>query len=299
MSDPSQLSPRALGEAIGVSQSSLKRWADRGLLEVHRTAGGHRRIEVREALRFIREAGFTVIRPELLGLEGAELAASLEEGLDSAVDRFRRALTAGDEDIARSVILGLFAEGRPLSLIFDEVFRPALAAIGLLWLDDPHGITIEHRATDICAHVIGDLRGRIAPKEGRRIAIGGAPSGDPYHLPSAMIATALAAEGYRPMNLGPNFPVHGLAEAAAREEARLVWLSVTAAPAVGELRDGILDLVDQLHPREIPVIAGGAALGALELPELAGLHVGRSMADLVAIAREIGAAGSGDLAHRA
>ena len=72
--DRTQLSPRTLGEAIGVSQSSLKRWADRGILRVHRTAGGHRRIDRREALRFIREAGFTVVRPELLGISAADLS---------------------------------------------------------------------------------------------------------------------------------------------------------------------------------------------------------------------------------
>ena len=40
------LSPRELAEAVGVSESSLKRWADRGRVHVHRTEGGHRRIPV-------------------------------------------------------------------------------------------------------------------------------------------------------------------------------------------------------------------------------------------------------------
>ncbi|HEX9106572.1 MAG TPA: MerR family DNA-binding transcriptional regulator, partial [Longimicrobiales bacterium] len=54
-SDPaSYLSPRELAEAVGVSESSLKRWADRGVLAVERTAGGHRRIPLGEAVRFIR-----------------------------------------------------------------------------------------------------------------------------------------------------------------------------------------------------------------------------------------------------
>src|SRR5690242_3719305 len=60
------LSPRDLADALGVSESSLKRWVDAGKLAAFRTEGGHRRIAVSEALRFIRETGAPVARPELL-----------------------------------------------------------------------------------------------------------------------------------------------------------------------------------------------------------------------------------------
>src|SRR5262245_52765982 len=63
-----KLSPRQLADAIGVSESSLKRWADAGKLAVSRTEGGHRRITMTEAVRFIRDTGATVVRPDLLGL---------------------------------------------------------------------------------------------------------------------------------------------------------------------------------------------------------------------------------------
>ena len=79
------LSPKELGSAIGVSESSLKRWADDGRLRVARTAGGHRRIELREAVRFIRASGFTVQRPELLGL--AELDGIERDAIDRLLDR--------------------------------------------------------------------------------------------------------------------------------------------------------------------------------------------------------------------
>jgi len=63
------LSPKELAEAIGVSESSIKRWADGGRLAVQRTAGGHRRIPREEALRFLREEGLRPVRPEILGVE--------------------------------------------------------------------------------------------------------------------------------------------------------------------------------------------------------------------------------------
>ena len=66
------LSPRELGQAIGVSESSLKRWADEGRIKFARTTGGHRRIVLTEAVRFIRQAGMPVLRPHLLGLADLE-----------------------------------------------------------------------------------------------------------------------------------------------------------------------------------------------------------------------------------
>jgi len=64
------LSPKDLAAAVGVSESSLKRWADDGSILVTRTEGGHRRIAVGEAIRFIRESKLQLVRPGVLGLGG-------------------------------------------------------------------------------------------------------------------------------------------------------------------------------------------------------------------------------------
>ena len=66
------ITPRQLADAIGVSESSLKRWADAGKIHVSRTDGGHRRIALTEAVRFIRDTKSTVVRPDLLGLPSNE-----------------------------------------------------------------------------------------------------------------------------------------------------------------------------------------------------------------------------------
>jgi len=58
------LSPRELADALGVSESSLKRWVDAGKITAARTEGGHRRIALQEAVRFIRETGAPLARPE-------------------------------------------------------------------------------------------------------------------------------------------------------------------------------------------------------------------------------------------
>ena len=93
------ISPRHLAEAIGMSESSLKRWADRGFLSVTRTAGGHRRIAVQEAIRFIRSRELTILDPVLLerrtfiGQSGLAMVQSFDlflDGSSPAIDRGQR-----------------------------------------------------------------------------------------------------------------------------------------------------------------------------------------------------------------
>src|SRR5215212_8889541 len=62
------LTPKDLADAVGVSESSMRRWIDSGRLRTTRTAGGHRRVEFVEAVRFIRESGTPLVRAEILGL---------------------------------------------------------------------------------------------------------------------------------------------------------------------------------------------------------------------------------------
>jgi len=52
---PNLLSTRQVATLLGVGGSSVKRWADRGLLACVKTAGGHRRFE-REAVDSFRRA---------------------------------------------------------------------------------------------------------------------------------------------------------------------------------------------------------------------------------------------------
>jgi len=79
-------SPKQVARAIGVSESTLKRWCDGGLIPMTKTAGGHRRIEVAAVIKFLRETGRQVVEPELLNLPVT--AGKTEWTLARAVPQF-------------------------------------------------------------------------------------------------------------------------------------------------------------------------------------------------------------------
>ena len=100
----SVLSPKELAAAVGVSESSLKRWADDGRINVHRTVGGHRRISLQEAVRFARAENLPVVRPEVLGLpEVGRIRNVNGENRSDATALLCDALRGGRSEEARAI----------------------------------------------------------------------------------------------------------------------------------------------------------------------------------------------------
>jgi len=280
------LSPRDLARSLGVSESSVKRWVDDGALAAMRTAGGHRRIALAEAVRFARQSGSPVVRPDLLVGAGAPApvarfdAATQEE----MGERLYGLLERDDAAAARALLLALYVSGWPVAGICDGPMRGALARIGALWLHGPVGIVIEHLATGTCVRALAEMRTLFPPPaEGAPVALGAAPSGDPYLLPSMMAAAVLAELGYRDHNLGPEVPMAALEQAAERYRPQIVWLAMSVARDEARLAADVADLAGRLALRGASLVVGGR--GAPALAPSPGLVRIDSMAELSAFAR--------------
>src|SRR5688572_28631719 len=170
------LSPKDLAAAIGASESSLRRWIDSGDIRVSRTAGGHRRIPLSDAVQFIRKMGAVVVRPEVLNLPA--LPTAMPGSADADEQALFAALRDGERELARGLVFSWYLAGRSMHAIFDGPLRGALYQLGELWKHDERGILVEHRATEICLAMITSLRLLVpAPAAEPPLAIGGAPSG--------------------------------------------------------------------------------------------------------------------------
>ncbi|KAB2962280.1 MAG: helix-turn-helix domain-containing protein [Thermoanaerobaculia bacterium] len=283
------LSTHELADALGVSESSIKRWADEGLLRVSRTAGGHRRIARAEAIRFARATRAAVVRPARLGLPEAGVAAADERSGDDA-ERLYRYLERGAGALARGLVFQLYLEGQTVAAIVDGPVRAALERIGMLWHERADGVFCEHRATEFCAQALHQLRLLLVPPAGAPLALGAAPAGDPYLVPSLAAAAVLASEGFDTVNLGADTPIEALEQAVESLGPRLVWVSMSAAPHSERLGRELAALARTLAPRGAHLAVGGRAAAGLRLPALPNLQVGASMAELAAFARGLASA---------
>lgn len=279
------LSPKQLGTAIGVSESSLKRWIDDGLIEVTRTTGGHRRIELAEAIRFVRNRGYTINDPAVLGLSAADdKTGRADDG--QLADHFHEMLVNGRDKQFISAVTRLYLDGHTLSELIDGPICHSMARIGEIWHNNPDGIGIEHRATDILIRTLGYMHSLLkAPAETAPLAIGGAPPRDQHLISSLCISLVLAEQGWREANLGANTPWDQLERSAVGQQASLVWLSMTAEPGT-DYAPHLRSLADTLAQIPCQVVVGGRQLDdQIVRMGLPNLHTARSMAELVSFSR--------------
>ncbi|MEO7095548.1 MAG: helix-turn-helix domain-containing protein [Polyangiales bacterium] len=267
------LSPKDLAEALGVSESSLKRWVDAGKIAAIRTEGGHRRISLTEAVRFIRETGAVVVHPEMLGMP--EIARAGPE-------RLFHHLRGGDALGARGWLLGRYLAGASVEELCDGPVREAMQTLGELWRHDEAGIFIEHRATDICLQALAQLRNMFTLLAEAPIALGATPEDDPYLLPTFMAAIVMASCGLRTVNLGPDTPVSAMAAAAQEHQPGLVWISVSA-PLPAARSKAIADWLLSLPATTTTVVGGRHS----ETIAAHGVHRVETMTELATLARGV------------
>jgi excisionase family DNA binding protein len=287
LSNKKTLSPKDLARAVGVSESSVKRWADEGVIQVARTAGGHRRITVVEAVRYIRVSGLPIVDPAAMGI--SDLTRVPAEHLsrpDSSDQPLVDAISDGQAELARGLVLSMYLGGRSVAEICDGPVTRAMHGVGDLWKHSSTGIIIEHRAMDICLQALNQLRALLpSPADAAPIATGGTPEGDPYLLPTLMAATVLAAEGWREENLGPSLPLELMTEAARKHQADLLWLSVSVELPTDVLAAQIVELGAKLAGMDVVLAVGGRMLPPRPMILKQNVNVIGSMSELAAFAR--------------
>jgi len=192
--------PKQVALAIGVSESSVKRWCDKGKIFTKYTAGGHRRISTSGLLTFLRNSRHELRDPQAIGLpDRLPIVALSQEDLQVKIVN---ALTAGDEVALTQIAIELFLAEHSIAKICDEYIATALHKVGDLWQCNKIEVYQERLACQMSQRILALLRNMIpAPPENAPVAIGAAPAGDLYSLPSMMVECAIGQFGSRDTNL--------------------------------------------------------------------------------------------------
>ncbi len=280
------ISPNQAAKALGVSEASLKRWCDKGLLPVIRTAGGHRRIPIHGVLQFIRQQGADLVSPEVLGLPPATGRSG--HSLDRVRDLVRTALEAGDEPQCERLIFNLYLSGHATHQVFDRVVGEAFHQIGHRWSHGDVEVYEERRGVEVALRVLFHLRQAlpVAP-ESAPLAIGGTLGGDPYALPTGMAEIALREAGWRAQSYGTNHPVETLCKAIEEVRPRLFWLSVSAFPGGDQFLTEYQQLQKVAETNRVALAVGGRALDSALRERMSYSAYGDTMGHLVAFARTL------------
>lgn len=253
------VTPNQVAKALGVSEASLKRWCDKGLLPVIRTAGGHRRLPINGVLKFIRGNGHHMVRPEVLGLPPA--TGRSNHAIERMRQLMREAVESGDEQQVRRLVFNLYLGGHPVTDICDAVIAPAFHDIGDRWSHGSTEVYEERRGVEICLRVLHQLRAALtAPDESAPQAIGGTLEGDFYSIPTTMVELALIEAGWRAQSYGSGHPAPTLVTAMERVRPRLFWLGVSHISDEPRFVSDCEQLYETAEGLGIAFIVGGQAL---------------------------------------
>jgi methanogenic corrinoid protein MtbC1 len=255
------LTPRQVARAIGVSEASVKRWCDRGLIETSRTEGGHRRLAVESVVAFLKEAGHPVIQPELLGLPST--TGHSERMLVRARQQFVSALGDGLEDVGLQVVLDLREAGHSVSAIADAVIVAALAE---LVGDAPEDAFKRHRGDEIGLRVVNALRADLAePDASAPMALVAAVDGDPSTLPVALAELVLREAGWNAVSLGSLLPFATLKKAIGKHKPRLLFLYVPLVRDEEQIAREFAALEEVAAKRKTKVVVSGEGVAKADL----------------------------------
>ncbi|MFN3190906.1 MAG: helix-turn-helix domain-containing protein [Aureliella sp.] len=253
------LTTRQVAEALSVSESSVKRWCNNGVIPTVRTVGGHRRIPLSTFLKFLEDTDRTVTAP-IAGIIERTVSEPVTAFSGDPRSLFHDALSSGEESKCRELLTAAYASKESIAWLADEFIASTMKAFGDEWSCGDLEVYQERRGCEICSRLLYEFRRLIPePPENGPLAIGGAPEGDLYSLPSQIVELVLRECGWRAMNLGSNLPIPTLAAAVAEHKPRLLWLSVSHLDDrerfVRQYQEMCRDL-----PAETMVVIGGRAL---------------------------------------
>lgn len=252
------LTPKQVARAIQVSESSVKRWCDKGAIPTHYTAGGHRRIPLGGLMEFLRLNQHQLMAPEAIGLPAT--SGRTMWVIDRAAQQMTEALLAGDEPCCRQIAIDLFLAERSLGLICDEVLARAFVEIGDRWACGLAEVYQERRGCEIARRVLHDLRSLVAvPVTDAPTAVGAATAGDHYALGTMMVELVLRDARWNAVSLGSNLPFDTLAQALRQHRPRLFWLSCSHIEDEGAFLEGYAALYDEFA-LNVAFVVGGRAL---------------------------------------
>ncbi len=216
------LTTKGVAKLLRVSEATVKRWADSGLLQSDKTVGGHRRFSLNSVAHLRRELG---IGP---GAETPTRQSGQKRGsaILPATVPFADTLLRADEKEAGAILVQAYLSGAALTTLFDETITGAMHHIGELWFNGSITVADEHLATRVVFDALQTLNAVIVPVQPNGLkAICCGIEGDLHELPVQLARIILESEGWEVQSLGPNTPLFALSEMVARQRPQLVCIS--------------------------------------------------------------------------
>ncbi|MDQ4122773.1 MAG: B12-binding domain-containing protein [Acidobacteriota bacterium] len=251
------LKTKEVARICGVSDATVKRWAEAGILRSEKTSGGHRRFRAEDVARFQLESGLGLkqtgaVQP-ILKTVSARLARKFQD--ESALFR---ALVAGHEDETTALLIDAFLRGKSLAQIFDREICPAMTRVGELWFENQLSVADEHLATRTVLSSVQKLQ-TITPvaESNGKLAMCCTIEGDFHELSAHLVQVLLENAGWEVLNFGAHTPLFALAEKAVEHKPDLICISAAIMPDVERAARDLRNFRADIAKINAAIVIGG------------------------------------------
>ncbi|NQW04988.1 MAG: helix-turn-helix domain-containing protein [Acidobacteria bacterium] len=210
MTSDSMLTTTEAAKLAAVAPSTIKRWADEGILPFSRTAGGHRRFE-----RFAIE-------------EYVRGQARASSGDASPSDSWIRVLTHGQRYDIDSRLLEARGRLGGWFRVADEI-GGVLAEMGRRWVSGQLTIAEEHVASDALLRSLTRIGDTLPVRLGGKRSLIVCAGDDDHTLGLSLAELCLREVGVSPVWLGRRTPVAEVSRLVGEGDVDLVVVSASVA----------------------------------------------------------------------
>jgi MerR family transcriptional regulator, light-induced transcriptional regulator len=235
---------------LGVSASTFKRLCERYAIPLHRTTGGHRRID-RADLDQAYKYFWNGSRKKCVSMDASD---------PDSTRQFVKHLMDRNVDTIMETIWESLETPEQLSEVLENTLIPALWHIGELWRTQEMDVYQEHICSNTVCTILDLLLCRLPKVEATGcLAIGGTFESNLDSIASKVACLVLRSIGMRSVDLGCNLPATSIAKAASDLQPSIVWICHTHV----ENPESIVEnhrILRQSLASSVRVIIGGGGL---------------------------------------
>ena len=256
------LTTREVAKLLLVSEATVKRWADDGLLLPTKTVGGHRRFSLQSIARLRREQG---LAPAAQTATKQARKKKVPGELPSA-ESFSELLLRDNEAAATAQLIDAYLQNNALANLFDTTVTKAMHHVGDLWFSGTITIADEHLATRVMLTALQKLRGIVVPGQPKGLkAVCCGIEGDLHELPIHLAEIIFESEGWDVSNLGPNTPLFTLRDMVAQKKPDLVCISARSIVDLDRATTEYAQFRKVVEKINATTVLGGEAFGDANL----------------------------------
>ena len=230
-SSPELYSTREAAELLGVSPTTLKRWADEGLLPAEKTLGGHR--------RFSRSALLAVRRGDEVG------------------DWLEQLLSGGPAAALQSALLGEFADRGSWQEVAELLGR-VLRTLGEWWAAGETSVATEHYASERLRRALAVCADSIPVAKNAPTCLLATASNESHTLGLSLAEVVFRELGWHCDWIGAPTPTNLLILALDEREPDLLVMSASSCcddpQVVAAEHETVASACEE---RGIPLVVGG------------------------------------------